>query len=124
MAGLRAGPLFSELVGNMDEAVQGMGASGQGKRAYEYSTTDIVVGTLLNALEMPINVPPPYGATFILELHKSSDVTGSGEYVRVRIDKSIYRFKQDALILPNFIPSLFPPVLLQERNKISTNGTA
>ena len=99
MQELFVGPLFSELVRNMDDVVNGYvnvkgsksnsDTNTKPKRAYEYSTGDSVLLTLLPTLQMYNHISPPYGATLLIELHKNpADVMGNAghkEYfIRVR----------------------------------------
>ncbi len=83
MERLFIGPLFSELVDNMDSAISSrqtikddnsMPKSKGTPKAFEYSTNDGVVAGLLLTLKMHNNIPPPYGATIILELHTTPQV--------------------------------------------------
>lgn len=87
MQNLYSGPLFSEIVSNMDLALAAQSGTNSttgesARRSYEYSDSDLSIIGLTVSLDMYNQIHPPYGATLILELHRKEQME---PFIRVRI---------------------------------------
>ncbi|CAG2172297.1 unnamed protein product, partial [Oppiella nova] len=65
---LRGGGLAKELTKNFNKVVN----KSNEKKLYVYSTHDTTVAALINAMNFPNHVFPPFGATLLLELHQNN----------------------------------------------------
>ena len=88
MQELYMGPLFTELVNNMNLAltagVQDLNSTTLGvsnvKRAYAFSTADLGISGILISLNMFNYMPVPSASALILELHREAN---SDPFIRV-----------------------------------------
>ena len=69
------GPLFTEIVSNMDLAVgaRDLNSTTIPRRAYEFSAADLAISGLLTSLHMFNDTYVPYSSALILELHREGD---------------------------------------------------
>ncbi|CAD5217721.1 unnamed protein product [Bursaphelenchus okinawaensis] len=68
---LRCGPLFSAIVGRMDDVVNGR--RDQREKFYAYSAHDTAVAALLSAFDVTPGVFPEYATMALVELHRIND---------------------------------------------------
>ena len=79
MQNFYSGPLFSELVTNMDLALAARNGTNStsgtnARRSYEYSDSELSIVGLMVSLDMYNQIHPPYGTTLVFELHKKDEM--------------------------------------------------